>query len=306
MDRAAKAEPAVMSHRYLLAHLIGHVADLLWKAGNYSQAKAELGAALAIQQNLADANPAVTSFQLALAGGYSEIGHVLRNTGKPAEALAEFGKALVISQKLADANPATTMFQMYVAGSCNSIGLVLSRTGNPSGGWRHNARRCPSGRGWSTPTLRLPSTRTTWPGATSRSAICSCERESRWRPWRSMSKRCPFIGSWQTPASATRNSWGAWPGATSRSAECMLGEKRFAEAFTALDTALAIYQKSAGSDPKNTVYANGLSFSYANRGWARVRAGQPVEAAADLRRAIELWARLPHLDPDTKLERARR
>jgi hypothetical protein len=31
IDRAAKAEPAVMSHRYLLAHLIGHVADLLWK-----------------------------------------------------------------------------------------------------------------------------------------------------------------------------------------------------------------------------------------------------------------------------------
>jgi tetratricopeptide (TPR) repeat protein len=133
MDRAAKAEPAVMSYRDRLAHLMDHVATLLFEAGDYPQAEVECRAALAIRQNLADANPAVTSFQLALSTGYNNIGHVLRMTGKPAEALAAHRKGLVIAQNLAAANPAATSFQMHVAGSYNNIGLVLSRTGDLSG-----------------------------------------------------------------------------------------------------------------------------------------------------------------------------
>src|SRR5262249_21606997 len=43
----------------------------------------------------------------------------------------------------------------------------------------------------------------------------------------------------------------------------------------------------------------------AYRGWAHVRAGHPAEAAADLRRAVELWGKASHSDLETRFERGR-
>jgi tetratricopeptide (TPR) repeat protein len=82
-------------------------------------------------------------------------------------------------------------------------------------------------------------------------------------------------------------------------------EKRFPEAFSALETGLAISQKLVDADSKNTQYTAILGWSCAYRGEARVRAGKPAEAAADLRQSVELWARVPNLDPETKFGRAR-
>jgi tetratricopeptide (TPR) repeat protein len=83
-------------------------------------------------------------------------------------------------------------------------------------------------------------------------------------------------------------------------------EKRFPEAFTALETGLAIFPKLVDADPKDTRYKVLLGWSYACRGGARVRAGKPADAAADLRRAVEMWARVsPHLDTEMKYELAR-
>src|SRR5206468_288917 len=56
--------------------------------------------------------------------------------------------------------------------------------------------------------------------------------------------------------------------------------------------------------PKNTAYIRDLGRSYAYRGRARVLAGQPAPAAADLRRARELWAKVPSLDTETRFEQA--
>src|SRR5437868_2940379 len=57
-------------------------------------------------------------------------------------------------------------------------------------------------------------------------------------------------------------------------------------------------------DPKTTLHTFNRGWSHALRGWALVRAGQPA-AAADLRRAVELWARLPGLDVETRFKRSR-
>ena len=59
-------------------------------------------------------------------------------------------------------------------------------------------------------------------------------------------------------------------------------QKRFAEAFTALATGLAIRQKLLGADSENIEYAKLLGYSYAYRGKARVLPGQPAFAAAEL------------------------
>src|SRR5262249_2128090 len=82
-------------------------------------------------------------------------------------------------------------------------------------------------------------------------------------------------------------------------------QKRFAEAFTALDAGLAIGQKLAEAGPKNTVDTTHLGSSHAYRGWALVRSGQPSKAAADLRKALELWANRPSPSSETRFERSR-
>jgi tetratricopeptide (TPR) repeat protein len=79
-------------------------------------------------------------------------------------------------------------------------------------------------------------------------------------------------------------------------------QKRFPEAFTALEKGLLILEKLAKADP---AFNREFGESHAFRGGARVRAGQPAEAAADLRRAIELWANLPSRDLEIQVERAR-
>jgi tetratricopeptide (TPR) repeat protein len=81
--------------------------------------------------------------------------------------------------------------------------------------------------------------------------------------------------------------------------------KRFPEAFTALESGLAIRQKQFDADPKNPAYRQDLGWSYADRGKARVLAGQPCVAAADLRRAWELWAKARSLDMETRFEQTR-
>jgi tetratricopeptide (TPR) repeat protein len=73
---------------------------------------------------------------------------------------------------------------------------------------------------------------------------------------------------------------------------------RFTEAFAALDAAVARLAKWAQ-------YSNDLGLSYASRGWARARAGNSKDAAADLRRAVELWDKDQAPPSEMRFERAR-
>jgi len=86
-----------------------------------------------------------------------------------------------------------------------------------------------------------------------------------------------------------------------------LREKRFTEAFAALDRGLAVRQKPADAHPTSTRYTSDLGDPYAFRGWAHVRAGHPAEAATDLRRALVLWEKGKAADDHcTRLERGGR
>jgi tetratricopeptide (TPR) repeat protein len=82
-------------------------------------------------------------------------------------------------------------------------------------------------------------------------------------------------------------------------------QERFTEAFPAIDAGLAIRQKLASADPKNTEYSTDLGYSHAYRGWALVRSGQQSQAAADLRQAVELWAKAKAPNTETRFERTR-
>jgi tetratricopeptide (TPR) repeat protein len=88
-------------------------------------------------------------------------------------------------------------------------------------------------------------------------------------------------------------------------AQLHVRQKRFAEAFVALDEALAIGQQVVDAHPTIENFSQGVGYTYAYRGWARVRAGQPVGAATDLRQALELWSKIKSPSLETRFERSR-
>jgi tetratricopeptide (TPR) repeat protein len=104
----------------------------------------------------------------------------------------------------------------------------------------------------------------------------------------------PTVLAYQTEVARCQNNIG----------RLQVRQKQFTDAFIAFDAALTIRQKLIKHDPYSVYYTSELADSLAARGQARVRAGQPAEAAADIRQALELWAKLPNLDMEI-LERSR-
>jgi tetratricopeptide (TPR) repeat protein len=82
-------------------------------------------------------------------------------------------------------------------------------------------------------------------------------------------------------------------------------EKRFTEAFAALNRCLAIRQKLADANPTSTEYTSYLGWGHALRGAAHAGAGHAAEATADLRRALALWEKGKPADSEALFERAR-
>jgi hypothetical protein len=75
-------------------------------------------------------------------------------------------------------------------------------------------------------------------------------------------------------------------------------QKQFPAAFTPFDAGLKLVE----AEPRSPVMTNNLGYSYGWRGAARLQAGQLAEAAADLRRAVELWSGTPTTDGLTRFE----
>jgi tetratricopeptide (TPR) repeat protein len=80
---------------------------------------------------------------------------------------------------------------------------------------------------------------------------------------------------------------------------------QFPAAFDAFDAALALRKKLVEAEPKTALFTSDLGYSYGWRGAARLQAGQPAQAAADLRRAVELWSGNPANDAITRFELSR-
>jgi hypothetical protein len=82
-------------------------------------------------------------------------------------------------------------------------------------------------------------------------------------------------------------------------------QMRLPESFPALDAGLGVHQQLTESDPTSTLSSQALGLSHGHRGGAWVSAGQPAGAAADLRKALALWAKIQQPDSETQVERAR-
>jgi serine/threonine-protein kinase len=307
-QKLADANPAVTEFQRDLATSQHRIALMLQVTGKPEEAMASYRKALAIRQKLADANPAVAQFQRDLAATNGNMGVMLVDAGTPEEALLVYRKALAIFQKLADANPAVTQFQDDLALGLISLGIPLLQTGRPEEPLRasrkalaifqkladanpadirfqHHMALTYGDIGWCLLNMGKP--------------VEAAEAER---------KASDIMQKLLADNPANREFQGALATSQNNIGRALDRQKRLTEAFSALETGLAIRQQLAKADPNNAGYSGALGSSYGNRGGARVRAGSAdggAEAATDLRRALELWAKVPHPDLLMQVERSR-
>jgi eukaryotic-like serine/threonine-protein kinase len=312
VQKLADANPTVIEFHERLASFQLQLGGVLMETASPAEAEAEFRRSLAIAQKLADANPTVIQLRSGLADGHEELGDMFMKTGKPAEAEAEFRKSLAIAQKLADANPTDTRAQRKLAGAYGWIGEVLSRTGKLAGAltaWREDL------------SIRQSLVEANPGFDRLRVDVAWCHSRighlllQTGKPVEAMEEYGKALSINRELADAHPDDksflsgWGhshdGVAGGYNNIGRVLARRKRFAEAVAHIDAGLAIRQKLAGSDPANTEHANSLGSSYAYRGETRASAGQPALAAADLRRALELWAKVAHLDIEMQVERAR-
>jgi eukaryotic-like serine/threonine-protein kinase len=241
----------------------------------------------------------------ALAQSDLTCGYMLFLLGNSESALKAYQRALAIRQQLADAKPSVAEYQSDLAESHDVIGLLLVLTGKQEqalAAWRKALAI----------SQRVAETRPTVPRFQ-----FALARIYDGLGWCLLSMGRPVEA-----AEADRNALDIMqklvdehPAVTRyqdklANFQFNLGreldrQKRLPEASTALEKGLAILQKLTKADPNNESYNRELGENYAFRGGARVHAGQPAEAVADLRRALEIWAALPNLDIEIQVERSR-
>jgi serine/threonine-protein kinase len=306
-QKLADANPAVTDFQRDLSSTHYSIGNLLTETGKPEEALVSYRKALAIQQKLADANPAVTDYQRDLSRTHYNFGSLLIQTGKPAEGLKEYQQAVPVVQKLADANPAVTEFQSFLATSHNNVGEALKRLGKHVEALKEYQRALAIVQKLvdANPTVTrfaafLMNVRTNIEEVLSRTGkleearTVSLERLAIAQKLADTNRTIPFYQF--SLGLAYENHGGV-----------LVRQKRFAEALNAMDAAMAIRQKLAEADPKNRVYTNYLGLSHANRGWALVRSGSAdggSKGAADLRRGLELLAKIPDLSPETRIGRS--
>jgi serine/threonine-protein kinase len=129
-EAQAAAHDASNDVRHGLARTLVRIGVLLMNMDKLADSEAELRAAMAIQQKLADDNPGVIKYHSSLAYSHYLVATVLMKTHRPA--VAEYREALAIQQKLADDNPAVTAFRRFLAMSHLDVATALQFAGESS------------------------------------------------------------------------------------------------------------------------------------------------------------------------------
>ena len=291
--------------RYVRArgqHRIGAILSEMRKPAEALDAHSK---ALPILQKLVDASPADTDFQAELALIHMNTGNALTGVGKAAESLDAYSKALAIWQKLVDANPAGTEYQQRLVLGYHNISIQLLDTGRPAAALEANRKAL---------NICQKLVHDQPAVTTFQSDLADVHNDIGVILVR-MGKPTEALEAFRKALSIQQKLVDASPANTRYQLSISnhhtnigvaLGRlKRQADAFPAFEAGLAIRLKLVEADPKNAWFAESLGVNYAFRGAVRVRAGQPAEAAADLRRALDLWAKLPHLQQQHQVERLR-
>ncbi len=273
--------------------------------GKHTEGMEEFRKALAILKKLVAAHPANSDFLSELAMTHNALTLVLANAGKVSETLEASYEAVAIYQKAVAANPTNTELRQRLGWCHGNLGFWLVDTGKLTQG---------------------------------REAMNTAFRIAQ-----QLVDEQPSVVEFQEDLANAYNSVGVYHSRTGKPTEALeayrkglpiqqkmvaanpgntysqlalailnnniglsLGrQKRFAESFAAFEAGLSTRLKLFETDPQSTDFTEQLLCSYVFGGSIRVRAGQPAEAAADLRRALELAAKVTHLQPQFQFDRLR-
>jgi tetratricopeptide (TPR) repeat protein len=282
-------------------HGIGLV---LHDTGKPDAALKEYQKAVDIRQKLVEANPAVTGFQSELALSHYNVAHVLLETGKPAEALKEYQKAVDIQQRLADAYPAVLEFQSYLTLSHYDIGWLLAKTGKPAEALQEYQEALAIRQKLADANPAVTAFQSDL--ALSQFYIGDVLLDSR--------KLTEALNEYQKGLAIMQKLAEANPTTPEYRSDLARGHRRIGhvlarqgrleDAFASLDKGQVLSQQLADAHPENARYTVFLGYNHARRGAAHLRAGHPAEAATDLRRAVDLWARNQNPDVEDRFERS--
>lgn len=259
--------------------------------------------ALDLQKKVVATHPTVTLYLLDLSSTYYNLAwNCSRLPGRPTVA-KWYRESIAIAERLVELDPENVDFQDQLGQAVNNLGFILSAQGETDPAIREYLRAIDIHQRVLATGSDLPRHRSPM--------VVALTNLARARV--TQGKLAEALPSYEAALAIQQKLAGTNPGVTKYQSDLAtiyndIGWlytqlKQFAHAFAALDTGLAIRQKLADAHPTNSLYTNGLGFSHAYRGRAHVRAGQP--AAADLRRAVELWAKDKTPDNETRFERAR-
>jgi tetratricopeptide (TPR) repeat protein len=303
--KLADANPTVPDYQRELAASYHNIANLLSQTGKLAEALTACEKSVSMLRKLVDANPTVTEYQRSLALSYNRIGYLLSRMGKLVEALAMHHKALAIRQRLADVNRTVTQFQSDLAWSHTNIGNLLSQTGKPAEALAayQKALAIHEKQADAIPTVAMFQSNLAWSHHRIGYLLVHTEQPAEALTAyqkvliirQKLADANPTNAGYQGDLATSHNNLG----------RLRTRLKQFPEAFAALDRGLALRQKLVNAHPRNDSYSNDLGYSHAYRGGAHVRAGHPALAAADLRRALELWAKNNRPGHEDFFERSR-
>jgi serine/threonine-protein kinase len=304
LQKLVDAAPAVPEFQQRLAMFHMNLANAQ-QAGRPQEALEHYERARILQQKLLDDNPAVSSFQENLATSYLNVAGLRTDLGQAKEARESYQRALLMLKKLVDGNPTVLRFQLKLAFTYNNLGQDLAQQQQlPAALDAHNAalpilKKLADGN----PTvprfqLDLALTHTNLGRVLVRLEQLPGARDAYDAALPILKKLVdghPTELRFKSELALTHNNLG----------RVLARLEQLPRALDAFDAGLAIRNKLVEAEPKNPLFTNHLGYSYGWRGAARLAAGQPAAAAADLRRAVELWSGNAANDAFTRFELSR-
>ena len=273
--------------------------------GKHTEGMEEFRKALAILQKLVVAHPANSDFLAELGMTHTLMSFVLSNAGKVLEAMEASYEAVAITQKAVAANPTNTELRQRLGWCHGNLGFGLSDTGKLSQGRE----------AMNTALAIAQQLVDEQPSVVEFQEDLANAYNSVGVYHSRTGKPTEALEAYRKGLPIQQKVFAANPGNTvhqmglatlNNNIGLSLGrQRRFAESIAAFETGLAIRLKLFETDPQSTDFTEYLLSSYVFRGSIRVRAGQPAEAAADLRRALELAAKVPHMQPQFQFDRLR-
>jgi tetratricopeptide (TPR) repeat protein len=294
LQELGDAHPRNADYKYRLVQIHGNLGRAFMRSRKPAEALEPFRERLASSQKLVAEYPAVNQYRVELESGHFEIGWALYHMGKPAEALKEYRAALAINQKLRADDPEALQYKLDLANIHNNIGNTLHQVGKPAEGLESLRTGLAIQEKVVDANADTTIFKDTLAGFHEDIGMKLVNMGKPAEALESFRKSLPIRQKLVDANSANPAFQESLVNLHTHIGRARGRQKQFAEAFTAFGAGRAIQEKLAEASPGWHAY----------RGAVRARAGQPAEAAADLRRALELWGKDSLLDTEAQFDRS--